>query len=223
MKPLELADFRARRLMLEEDDFAIFGGKYRGPTNLIDEATWESIVSLPDDVSIRTSDAYGPQLRQMWDYWDMWNRVILGLQALSQNPQECPTVIAACDASDEFQAGTYAALVGYYRVAFSCLRNILEQMAIGVQLAISGNARDFVDWRNAEERIKFGWAADVLPNSANVAALEKHLRAETGDSFFAQTPKGLARRLFLTLSKYTHGSAGFTDAHTRKSNGPIFV
>jgi hypothetical protein len=69
MKPLAASDFRARRYMLEKDDFAVASGEYSGATNLIDEYTWKSIVVLPDDVSIRTSDKYGSQLQQMWEYW----------------------------------------------------------------------------------------------------------------------------------------------------------
>jgi hypothetical protein len=62
MKSLPRTDFRAKRLMLEDSDFALAPGKYPGPTNLIQEYTWKSITSLPDDVSIRTSDKYGSQL-----------------------------------------------------------------------------------------------------------------------------------------------------------------
>ncbi len=223
MKPLPASDFRAKRLMLEGKDFAVASGRYPGPTNLIQEDTWKSIVALPDDVSIRTSDKYGSQLEQMWEYWGIWGRVVLGVQALSSDPTESPTAVAACDAADEFQAATYCALVGYYRVAFSCLRNVLEQMTIAARLAISNDSNCFTDWRNGEDRIGFGWAADTLPKSPVVVALERHLKATTADSLFAQAPKGLARRLFVQLSKYTHGAAGFTDADSRESNGPIFV
>jgi hypothetical protein len=72
MKTLSDADFRVRRYMLEKDDFVVASGEYSGPINLIDENTWKSMVSLSDDVSIRTSDRYGPQLQKMWNYWDMW-------------------------------------------------------------------------------------------------------------------------------------------------------
>jgi len=126
MKPLPESDFRAKRLMLEDDDFALVSGAYEGPTDLVAESTWRSMVSLPDDVSIRTSDRYGTQLEQMWEYWGIWNRVVLAVQALSKDPSESPMAIASCDAADEFQGATYCALVGYYRVGFSCLRNVLE-------------------------------------------------------------------------------------------------
>lgn len=223
MKPLKTSDFRARRYMLTKADFALASGKYSGPTNLIDKDTWKSIVSLPDDVSIRTSDKYGSQLQQMWEYWGIWNRVVGAIQTLSIDPTESATAIAACDAADEFQAAIYAALVGYYRVAFSCLRNVLEQITIATQLTISNDVQDFADWRSGEDRIKFGWAADMLPKNSNVAALEMYLKAKTTDSLFDQAPKGLARRFFVRVSKYTHGAAGFTDGDSRQSNGPIFL
>jgi hypothetical protein len=96
-------------------------------------------------------------------------------------------------------------------------------MTIAARLAITNDLKSFADWRNGKDRIRFGWAADTLPSSTEVVALEEHLKATTADSLFARTPKGLARRLFVQLSKYTHGAAGFTDADSRESNGPIFV
>ena len=223
MKALPASDFRAKRLMLEKKDFAIAPGRYPGPTHLIRKKTWTSIISLPDDVSIRTSDRYGSQLNQMEEYGGIWARVVLGVQALSKNPRKSPLAIAACDAADEFQASTYCALVGYYRVAFSCLRNVLEQMTIATRLAVINDPKSFADWRNGETRISFGWAADTLPKAVEVVAVEQHLKIATQDSLFAQSPKGFARRLFGQLSKYTHGATGFTDADFRQSNGPIFV
>jgi hypothetical protein len=222
MKPLPESDFRAKRLMLEDDDFALVPGAYEGRTDLVAESTWNSTVSLPDDVSVRTSDKYGTRLEQMWEYWGIWNRVVLAVQALSKDPSESPMAIAACDA-DEFQAATYCALVGHYRVGFSCLRNVLEQMMIGTRLALIPDSKYFTDWRNGSEKVGFGWAADTLPKSANVVALEKTSPGQDSRLAFPQKPKGFARRVFVELSKYTHGSAGFTDADSRQSNGPVFV
>jgi hypothetical protein len=223
MKLLSDSDFRARRFMLERRDFALAKGRYSEPADLIPKATWRSIVGLPDDVSIRTSDRFGTELEKLWDYWGISVRVVLGVQALVADPSQSPAAIATSDASDEFQAATYCALVGYYRVAFSCLRNILEQCTIATQLELAGDAQGVVDWRNGEERIKFGWAADMLPRHATVSDLEQHLDNTVEDSLFRQVPRGFARRLFVNLSKYTHGAAGFTDADLRDSNGPIFV
>lgn len=209
--------------MLENTDFALAEGRYSGPVDLIPRATWRSIVGLPDDVSIRTSDRFGTEIEKLWDYWGISTRVVLGVQALVTDAGQSPIAIATSDASDEFQAAIYCALVGYYRVAFSCLRNILEQCTVATQLELACDPQSFVDWQNGEERIKFGWAADLLPRHANVQALEQHLVSTIRDSLFRQSPKGFVRRLFLNLSKYTHGAAGSTDADMRESNGPIFV
>jgi hypothetical protein len=159
----------------------------------------------------------------MHEHWGTWVRIVLAIQELSKDPTKSPTAIAACDAADEFQAGLYAALVGYYRVGFSCLRNVLEQVTVGSRLALIADSQFFADWRNASDRIGFGWAADTMSKSPEVCAVEAYLKTATNDSLFAQNPKGLARRLFVALSKYTHGSAGFTDADSRQSNGPVFV
>jgi hypothetical protein len=57
MKPLDPNDYRAFRLTLEPDDFALGPDQPdEPPSDLIDKATCESMMSLPDDVSIRTSN-----------------------------------------------------------------------------------------------------------------------------------------------------------------------
>jgi hypothetical protein len=48
-----------------------------------------------------TSDQYGPQLEQMWEYWGIRDRAVLAIQELSIDPTESPTAVAACDAADE--------------------------------------------------------------------------------------------------------------------------
>jgi hypothetical protein len=223
MKELDASDFRSKRLMLEDNDFAVVEREDQVSTDLIDEDTWKSITSLPDDVSIRTTNVFGSHLKRIWEHWDLWNRLTIAIQDLTNEPQKSPTAIAASDAGDEFQAAVYAALIGFYRVAFSCLRNVIEQTSIATQLALSNNSTNFLDWRNGESKIYFGWAADMLPKNPAVATLEQHLKAATEDSLFSQSPKGFARRLFVEVTKYTHGASGFTDADLRKSNGPIFV
>ncbi len=65
-KPLDTADFRAIRMELEPDDFAVSDGKPDIPTNLVDKKTWHGIVDLPDDVSIRTSNHQGTILKNVY-------------------------------------------------------------------------------------------------------------------------------------------------------------
>lgn len=81
MKSLHANDSRAFRLMLEPDDFALGSDQPdKPPSDLIDKDIWESTKSLPDDVSIRTSNEYGKTLKTLGFYWDQWNCLVGALQ-----------------------------------------------------------------------------------------------------------------------------------------------
>jgi hypothetical protein len=58
-KKLPLTDFRAVRSKLEPDEFAISVGQDVPPSDLVDPDVWDSIMHLPEDVSIRISDHSG--------------------------------------------------------------------------------------------------------------------------------------------------------------------
>jgi hypothetical protein len=228
MKTLPDDDFRSRRFVLEPNDFALGPDEPDGPAcDLIDQETWRSITSLQDDVSVRTSNEHGSSLKKMWGFWSEWSCVVGALQELTTNVAKSPLCTVACDAGDEFQSSICNALVGFYRVAFSCLRNILENMSIGLELELRANPTLFESWLNGGAELGFGWAADLLPSNARVRVIEAHCLKSCGDSFFRQRNPpdngGLARRLFKRLSKFTHGAPGFTDGDVRNSNGPIFV
>jgi hypothetical protein len=229
MKPLDRSDFRAFRLTLEPDDFAI-GPEDADPppSDLIDRDTWQSMMSLPDDVSIRTSNEYGKSLKTLWFYWAEWNCLCGALQDGCGPSNPSPVAYVASDAADELQASIFCAVTGYYRVAFSCLRNAIEQMTIALQLELSGDLALFQNWLSGQEELGLGWAADLLPRETRVSALENWWRINVSDDLFSQKKKyrpggGFVRRLFSELSEFTHGGPGFTDADMRQSNGPIFV
>jgi hypothetical protein len=152
---------------------------------------------------------------------------VLTMQESIQSSLESPICHVACDAADELQSSVCNALVGFYRVAFACLRNVLESMSIGAQLEISSDSTRFRDWRNGDLELGLGWAADLLHVSQRVALIESHCRTVVNDDLFhhkrASDGGGFVRRLFRRLSKYTHGAPGFTEADLRDSNGPIFV
>jgi hypothetical protein len=214
-------------MVLEPSDFGVGpAGPDPSHIDLIDQKTWASLTSLPDDVSIRTSSQYGSLLHRYWDYWGEWSCLVGSLQEASADPTVSPIAHVTCDASDEFQASIYNALVGFYRTAFSCLRNVLEQTAIGCQLELAGDSLAFEKWLKGEE-LGFGWAADMLPKQHDVSEVEDHIRKTCSDDLFhaRKTPDagGFARRLFRHLSGFTHGAPGFTDAEKRQSNGPLFV
>ena len=150
-------DFRKSRLKLSPNSFAIESKTDPPPSDLIDKDTWNSIVSLPDDVSLRTSEHYGSVIKKFWDAWGEWVCLVLALQGAVKKPSTSPIAHCASTAIDEVQASIYNALVGFYRLAFSSLRNILEQMTIGLHLELSGNQKMFSDWLNGDRELKFGW------------------------------------------------------------------
>lgn len=228
MKPLPDNDFRSRRLVLEPEDFALGpDAPDSSPADLIDEKIWRSITSLQDDVSVRTSNDHGSALKEMWRFWSEWNCVVGALQELAPSVGESPLCAVASDVGDEFQSSICNALVGFYRVAFSCLRNALENMSIGLELELSADPTRFESWLGGNIELGLGWAADMLPSNPTVSSIEEHCWKVRADNFFRQrTPTdagGAIRRLFKRLSKFTHGTPGFTDADMRNSNGPIFV
>jgi len=77
-RPLDTADFRAIRIVLEPDDFAVSNGKPDRPTNLVDKETWHGIVDLPDDVSIRISNHQGAILKELYALQSTWTSHAIG-------------------------------------------------------------------------------------------------------------------------------------------------
>lgn len=146
----------------------------------------------------------------------------------SKKPSTSPIANSALTSIDEIQASIYNALVGFYRLAFSSLRNFLEHMTIGLYLELSGNRKIFSDWLRGDRELKFGWAADNAPLNSSIQKLEGYLTTATHDNLFRQETlkkrAGFARRLFRELSQFTHGGPAFTNGDLWEgSNGLIFV
>jgi len=61
-------DFRTTRYRLPPDAFALGPeGPDSPPQDLVEEEIWMSIIFLPDDVSLQTSDDHGAELRAMYE------------------------------------------------------------------------------------------------------------------------------------------------------------
>lgn len=71
-KKLPLTDFRAVRSMLEPYEFAISEGQDVAPSDLVEPEVWDSIMHLPEDVSIRISDHNGIRLKLLDGLWADW-------------------------------------------------------------------------------------------------------------------------------------------------------
>src|SRR5437879_5362341 len=96
-------DFRLRRSKLPLDAFAIAPDKEPDPTDPIDESTWSSITSLPDDVALRTTDFHGAALHQAHEFWGNWVSLVLDLQGLVESPKDDPLCVVSLAMGDELQ------------------------------------------------------------------------------------------------------------------------
>jgi hypothetical protein len=225
-KPLK--DFRSARAKLPPEVFAISEGMDAPASDLVPKDTWDSIVHLPDDVSLRTSDHYGSCLKDLWDLWGDWVTLVLELQGRDQELAETPIARVALDSASYFQASVYNALVGYYRLAFASLRGVIENMTIGLYFELTPDLPKFRAWLAGDE-FGFGSAADQLRQRFEVTRLEQQLQAAVGDDLFRQrnvtgrADGGLIREVFRELSKYAHGGPNYSDADLWASNGPVFV
>jgi len=219
VKQLPPSDFRAVRIVLEPDDFALGGDEPDPPpSDLISKKAWSGIMNLPDDVAIRTSDHNGKALGEAYWLWARW------IEATGET--EDALLAPMLDANDDLQASTFDALHGYYRTGFSALRNVLELMTIGVCGALS-NTLQYTSWRNGSAEFKFGTACDQLSREPSVDAFNRSMRAAGHQSLWdakcGALPGGYGRRLYKDLCNYAHSRPGFTDADLRSSNGPIYV
>ena len=216
-KFLPLTDFRARRSVLTRRDFGYAPGPAPRPSDIIDEATWDSIVTLPDDVAVRTTNYHGTTLKQLDELWGAW------IECVGEKQDSMFPVML--DAGDDFQAATYNALTGFYRLSAAALRSALELTAIGTWAHVCGKRKEFRGWRSGNSPLSFGQACDGLCGST--PDLRDYLRTIVDDSLFDQKkPKdesGSARRVFGALSEFSHSRPGYSDSDMRKSNGPIYV
>jgi hypothetical protein len=70
VRKLPATDFRARRMVLEPNDFGQTDGKPdTGPTDLVDLAVWHSIMDIADDVAIRTTSHQGSRIGLLHELW----------------------------------------------------------------------------------------------------------------------------------------------------------
>ncbi len=217
-KSLPLSDFRAIRVILEPHDFALGTKTERPPSDLIDEDTWHSIMNLPDDVCIRTSNHHGRQVKQIHELWGTW------IEAIGED-QDCLSE-PMIETIDEFEAVTFNSLHGFYRQAIGSLRNALELVTIGAYCQVCTKSTEFVQWRARQIEISFGSACDGLSGAAAVQSLNSHLRDVVGDSIFDQKnktcPGEWARHLYSELSNFAHSRPTFTNADMWESNGTIY-
>lgn len=203
--------------MLTRRDFGYAPGAEMPPSDLIDRATWAGIVTLPDDVAIRTSNHHGRTLARLYDVWRAWVECI--------GEAQDALFSGMLDAGDDFQSATYAALTGFYRPSISALRSALELMTISTWAQVCGKAAEYQAWRRGNSTVSFRQACDGLIGATK--ALRERLWLAVNDTLFdqktADNEGGFARRIYNKMSGFSHARPGYSDGDIRGSNGPIYV
>ena len=211
-KKMPSSDFRAMRTVLEAFDFAYAPGpSIRPEKDLIDEASWKDIQTLPETVSVFTSNDHGKDLRLLSELWGYWVEAVPAANGAIHR--------ASLVATDEFQAATFNSLHGFYRVAADCLRSALEQMTIAADCELRGNDIEMQAWLEGKEQLLFGKACDNFQGRYKATRLRRIFQQDDGKS-----DVGWIRGLHGALSDYSHSRPGFDALHMWEgSNGPIYV
>ena len=222
MTKKNITDFRTLRGKLPADAF-LLGPKEPDslPQDLIDEKIWKSIISFPDDVSLRISDNHGTELKAMHELWASW------IESIGEEKDAIWYVML--DVADELQACLFNSLNGFYRVAASCLRSALELTTTGTYFQLILAISDLLKWKEGKNKsIHFGKACDYLHENPQTRTLNDFLKSKVGFSIFnqksANKPEGWARKLHSELSNFVHSrSTHSLGMMWEGSNGPIYV
>lgn len=223
-KPLPLDDFRAVRIVMEPDDFALGSDEPEPPpSDVIPEDTWHDLTTLPDDVAVRTSNHHGTLLHILNQLAGTWP------EAVGDSEHADAIGLAMIELINEPDAALYMMLVGFYRQAIDSLRIMLESVTFGAYCQLGSRDALLNDWLNGSKEISFNEGAAALQGFGATTALHGHLRASLhlglADQADRKTsyPGGWLRQLYQRLSRYSHGRPLFNNPSLWESNGPIYV
>lgn len=216
-KKMPTSDFRALRTVLEASDFAEAPGPRERPIkDLVAKAAWEDIQTLPETVAIFTSNDHGTELGLLSDLWGCW----VGTLEIESIPVSKRAVHrASLVVTDEFQAATFNALHGFYRIVADSLRSAVEQMMIATDLELRGSDAESQSWLDGTQQFLFGWSCDNLQNRFPATRLRRLFQQDDG-----KNKEGWIRSFHRALSDFSHGRPGFDALEMWVgSNGPIYM
>lgn len=218
VRKLLASDFRARRMVLEPDDFAVSDGMPDpAPTDLVDPAVWHGIMDIADNVAIQTTSHQGSRIALLYELWAAW---------LEVTPPRCIVGSAMLDCSDDFAASVLFLLHGFYRQAAGTLRSALEIMAFACLCQLTDDRQGWKAWKAGKDEINFRQCRHRLRETSTVKHLDGRAKITTGRTMFADKnrpdPGGWATSLHSRLSSFIHARGNLSNAHIWKSNGPIY-
>jgi len=222
-------DFRFKRYKLPPEAFLIGPESEPEPTDLIDAETWGAITTLPDDVSLRTSEHHGLLLRNANQLVSHWVGMVLDIQSLTPTPKDDALALACLNAHDDFRASVYTMLTGFYRQSIATLRAALEGVLAGVYLRAFPNPSKVRQWTEGLREGRLG----IDRICGKLSRIEPYSQFETGDYKLFKGNQGWVDFLWSRLSEFSHGRPFYTDEEGQKiptsnvrlwggSNGPVY-
>jgi len=215
-RQLDPGDFRRERAYLADHCFATVPASGESRSKMVDQEAWESMMDLPTDVLLRTTESLGDMVSDMHDQWSGW------IEVWPDEPAKAPFMFdATLDAADEFAAGPFIAACGWYRPAYAALRKALEGMTVAAGFAVRGDSTALAEWRAGTREAKFGNALDFLQADQRLSQIDARLG---GDGLFRRKPPGILEEAYAHLCNYAHSRPGYTNVDAwQGSNGPVFI
>ena len=209
---LEPGDFRRERMYLAPHLFLDGGEAPEPPPDLLPVDSWESLMTLPTDVLLRTTAQYGTKVHTLHRHTSTWS---------DSSPIDFETTpyraMSFLDAQEELEACIFNLLHGYYRPAISCLRAALENFAGAAALHIAQDAPRQQLWLSGRGGAEWGYSLRTVRRSSPLSTLTR----AAWNSTFSTDKSSWLGALYEALSGYTHGLPGSTAGDLWRSNGPV--
>ena len=223
-----MGDFRLRRYKLPPEAFLIHPDKEIEPTDMVDPETWGEITTLPDDVSLRTSEHHGSLLRVANKLVGHWGAMVLDIQSLLENPRDDALALVCLDAGDDFQASIYLMLTGFYRQSIATLRMALEGILTGAYFRAFPDPAKFSQWVEGYREGQV-WVKEIR----NRLMKKEPYRLFEKEEHKLLAKDGWINFLYSRLSAFSHGRPYYTDDEGYQiptsnvglwggSNGPVY-
>ncbi|HKB59869.1 MAG TPA: hypothetical protein VKC56_07450 [Gallionellaceae bacterium] len=217
---LDLGDFRARRSVLDPADFALGSdAPEAAPTGLISEKVWREIMTLPDDVLIRTTGHDGRWIELLYRLRSNW---------LGCMPKQGILFEAMLDVLEDLDAALFSLMHGYYRQSITACRDALELMTFACMCDLYGEAHRWTDWQAGKENFSFRDNCVRIARHETMRSLEtiaQHTYGSEVSLLPADYEADAAQNAWITnlhgrLCEYAHPRG--TNGKLWSSNGPVY-
>jgi hypothetical protein len=217
---LDLADFRAQRSVLDPDDFALGSEEPDPPpTDLIGADVWNGIMTLPDDVAIRTTSYQGSRIEILHDLWSGWVFSMPSKGILSE---------ATHDIADDLQAALYNLVHGFYKQSIAACRNALEMIVFASECELNSDMQRWQSWQKGTGTLNFQRSCRSIATDQKLKQLESIGQKTYGNNRsllpIDNTPDSKRNawitNLYGRLCEFAHPRG--TNAQLWESNGPIY-